>query len=247
MVTKAILYYTDNKLEDKIISSLVKTYIAESHLDIISVSLNPIQFGRNIHYKAKRGHSTMYRQILAGLNATKADYIYICEHDVLYHHTHFDFIPPKNDVYYYNNNVWKYRIEDRKVIGYDCKWCSQLVASRELLKRHYEKRLWMIDTGRKAFGFEPGSGQSKHIDRFKSDRFKSEYPNIDIRHGKNVTGTTRMCPSEFKNKNNCQNWKEITVHDIPGWEYENNTLLFVKSREPGARGQDKTKHLEAKG
>lgn len=214
---KEILYYTDNRL-DKNLMGVVQDNILKSGLPIISVSLKPLEFGKNIHYQDKRSHSTLYRQILTGLKASNADVMFFCEHDVLYHPSHFEFVPEYKDVYYYNNNVVKYRLEDRKIVQYDCKWLSQMCAYRSHLIRHYEKRLKMIDGGEKAWGFEPGTGQSRLIDKYDAESFESEFPNIDIRHGKNATGVSRMDPSEFKNKKNCQNFKVLDINNIPGWD-----------------------------
>ena len=39
--------------------------------------------------KAQRGIVTMFRQILAGLEALDTEYAFCVEHDVLYHPSHF--------------------------------------------------------------------------------------------------------------------------------------------------------------
>jgi hypothetical protein len=213
-----ILYYTDNTLDGTLLNEENKKSILKSGLPILSISLKPINFGRNIVYFGKRGHSTLYKQILLGLVNSKADYIFFCEHDVLYHPSHFNFIPPKDDIYYYNGNVWKHRLSDKKTIGYDCKWLSQLCANRELLIRHYRKRLEMIEKRIKAWGFEPGTGQSRRIDNYQSENWFSEYQNIDIRHGRNATGIKRMEISEFRDKRNCQNWREIDFNKLTYWK-----------------------------
>ena len=49
----------------------------------------------------------MFKQILSALEAQDTDIVYFCEHDVLYDPSHFEFTPPKKDVWYYNVNVWK--------------------------------------------------------------------------------------------------------------------------------------------
>ena len=220
MVTKEILYFTDNRLDRKPIGKAAKEWLLKGGLPILSISLKPIKFGRNIHYEGRRSHTTMFKQILTGLAAATADVIFMGEHDVLYHPSHFDFIPERDDVYYYNNNVWKYRLSDQKVIRYDCKWLSQLCAYRELLIEHYERRIAVIESGKRAYGYEPGTGANKRIDDFKAESWDSEYPNIDVRHGRNWTGVRRMDPSEFKDKRTCQNWQETTVENIPGWDVE---------------------------
>jgi hypothetical protein len=42
----------------------------------------------------------------------------------------------------------------------------------------------------------------------------SEYPNIDIRHNKNLT-PSRWSQDEFRDKKTCQGWK--IADDVPGW------------------------------
>ena len=46
-MTKGIIYYTDNKLKEPLFS-LVQKYISASELPIVSCSLKPINFGKNI-------------------------------------------------------------------------------------------------------------------------------------------------------------------------------------------------------
>ena len=149
-----ILYYSENKLDGTPLNDWCRETILASGLPITSVTQKPIDFGRNIVYKkaSGRGQSLLYKQILTGLREAPEDFLFFCEHDVLYHPSHFTFRPPTKDKYYYNNNVYKYRLSDRKVVGYDCSWLSQLCASRELLIDHYEKRLDIINKGGKAYG-----------------------------------------------------------------------------------------------
>ena len=207
--TIGILYYSENKLDGTLLNDVCRQTILFSGLPIISVTQKPIAFGQNIVYNKMRGrsHTLLYKQILIGLETAEFDYLFFCEHDVLYHPSHFEFRPPKDDRYYYNNNVWKYRLSDRKVITYNCGWLSQLCASRKLLLEHYRKRLAMIANGERAYGYEPGSGQSKVIDGVSFERWESKYPNLDVRHGQNWTGVKRMAVDEFRNKRNCQNWQ----------------------------------------
>lgn len=218
MVDKSILYYTDNLLDHTRLGKVVRKYILKANLPITSVTLRPLDFGDNIVFDAKRSHSNMFKQILIGMKTIKTKYVILCEHDVLYHPSHFDFIPPKDNVYYYNNNVWKYRLSDKKVIGYDCQWLSQCCASRKILIEHYEAKLDAIANGKRAYGYEPGTGQSRKLTPYKTESWESEYPCVDIRHGKNWTGVNRMAQDEFRNKKNCQNWQEISVGEIPTWD-----------------------------
>jgi hypothetical protein len=95
-----------------------------------------------------------------------------------------------------------------------------LCADRELLIKHFIKRFKIIAEGDRAYGYEPGSGQSRKIDNIKLERWESEYPNFDIRHGQNWTGVKRMSQDEFRNLHGCPNWKETTIEDIEGWDTE---------------------------
>src|SRR3972149_11579423 len=104
---KGIIYYTDNRLIEPLFSVCQK-YILASGLPIVSTSLAPINFGKNIVVAGKPGYVTMVDQIVTALEASTADYVFFCEHDVLYHKSHFDCLPPKDDVYYYNMNNWRW-------------------------------------------------------------------------------------------------------------------------------------------
>jgi hypothetical protein len=234
-MTIGILYYTDGWLDKGIfgwIGPLVRSYIEASGLPIVSISLKPLDFGdKSIHFKLRRSHQTMFRQILTGLKACDFDNVFMCEHDVLYHPSHFDFTPPTDDLYYYNDNVWKYRLADGKAVTYTSAWLSQCCSNRDILIEHYEKKLSIIEEGGKAFGYEPGSGQSRKIDKYGHDLWRSEYPCIDLRHGKNWTGTGRMSQDEFRNKKYCKNWREGGLEDIPGWDTDYLKGLFDEYRD----------------
>jgi hypothetical protein len=219
MVKKEIIFYTDPSLKNEKLKQLSKKSIKKSGLPILTISLREgVNLGRNLIIHGYRSHTTLYTQILLGLLVSDADYVFFCEHDCLYHPSHFEFTPPTDDRYYYNNNVYKYRLSDRKVVSYDCNWLSQLCANRKLLTKHYIERFKTIANGKRAYGYEPGTGQSRRIEKTRFERWESEYPNIDVRHGTNWTGVRRMDPSEFKDKSTCQNFKEIKVEEIPGWD-----------------------------
>ncbi len=229
---QGIVYYTDGKLEETFLCELVRNLILKSSLSITSVSLKPINFGRNIYFRGLRSHSTLYKQILIGLKACSQEYVFFCEHDVLYHKSHFDFKPKRKDIYYYNRNWLKFRTIDGKLVSYDGGHLSQICASRKLLIKHYEKRLKMISEGERAYGYEPGSGQSRKIDNPGVEYFYSKIPNVDIRHGKNWTGTSRFHPDEFRNKKTCQNWKEHKIEDFPYWSLVLSLLAGKKNFLP---------------
>jgi len=220
-ISKGIVFYTDNRLDEKIMD-IVQKQIGEScnGYKIMSISLKPIGFGKNAILPLDRGYLTMFKQILVGLELSDADIIFFCEHDVLYHKSHFDFIPSMKDIYYYNQNNWQIRPSDGFAVRWDCKKTSQLCAYRELLINHYRERIRRVEKEgfSRRMGFEPGShNRPERVDDFKSEGWTSEFPNLDLKYGKNLT-EIRWNPSEFRSQRSCRNWKESTIEQIPGWE-----------------------------
>jgi glycosyltransferase involved in cell wall biosynthesis len=215
-LTKGIVYYTDNRLDSTIMKS-VQEQLKKIGLPITSVSLMPIDFGENITLPLERGYLTMFKQILAGLEQIKTDLVYFCEHDVLYHPSHFEFTPPKKDVYYYNENTWKVDKTTGRALFYYTKQTSGLCAYRDLLIQHYKERVRRVSEEgfTRKMGFEPGTHSPPNgVDHFKAEAFWSEVPNIDIRHGKNLT-ESRWRQDQFRSQRSCKGWKESS--EVPCW------------------------------
>lgn len=215
---RGVVYYTDNRLDVGIMNACQGQLArCANGYQVISVSLKPLDFGRNITLEAERGILTMFRQILAGLEANTAEIVFLCEHDVLYHPSHFQFVPLRRDVFYYNENVWKVDAATGQALFYYCKQTSGLCAYRELLIEHYRKRVALVEKNgfSRKMGFEPGTHNRKErVDDYKADRWMSEYPNIDIRHGRNLT-PSRWSQDQFRDRRNCQGW--TMADEVPGW------------------------------
>jgi glycosyltransferase involved in cell wall biosynthesis len=215
-VTKGVVYYTDSQLPDPL-ANTVREQIKQSGLPVVSVSLNSdIEMGHNIRFDGERGYLTMFKQILAGLEASTADVIFLCEHDVLYHPSHFSFTPPRKDVFYYNTNVYQcdgaraYRVDDRRQV-------SGLCAYRELLLEHYRKRVALVEERgfSRNMGFEPGTHKrEERVDDHTSDTWESAFGNVDLKHKRNLT-SARWHPSEFRNQKYTKGWKNVDT--IDGW------------------------------
>ena len=112
---KGIVYYTHNVGDEKIMEACrkqLKKGMKEKH--IVSVSSLPVNLGTNIVSPQIKEPKflDMFTKILKGLEASTAEVIFFAEHDVLYHPSHFKFIPARKDVYYYNTNVWRVRQSD---------------------------------------------------------------------------------------------------------------------------------------
>jgi len=220
-LTKGVLYYTDNKLDERIMNT-AQNLINEGakDLEIVSVSLKPINFGKNIHLPLERGYLTMFKQILTGLKAMTSDVVFFCEHDVMYHPSHFEFTPVEKNKYYYNTNVWKIRASDGFAVKVDdMRQLSGLCAFRETLINHYEERVRRVEAEgfTRNMGFEPGTHNRKErVDDLKSERWDSESPNLDIRHDTNLT-SNRWKKEDFRNQKYTQGWTEKNIKDIIGW------------------------------
>ena len=201
---KGILYYTDNQLNIKLAKKCRKSM--EVGLPITSVSLKPIDFGKNIHFKGERGKLTMFKQILAGLEAMTEDTVFFCEHDVIYHPSHFEFTPSK-DKFYYNENNWRVRLEDGHAVYFDHDSLSQMCCKRELVLKEIREMIKRYEEKPFAGGFEPGTKDGR------SERWRSAEPNIDVRHSNNFT-PSRWSKDKFRDKSTCTNWQEGTVDNL---------------------------------
>lgn len=226
------IYYTDNKIDHTPIIQIVRDTISASGLPIVSTSLKPIDFGENYALEGRlRSYPTMVDQIVLALEKLNTDYVFFNEHDVIYHKSHYDFVPTKDNVFYYNSNVWRWRYGgDNIAIRYNGMLpLSCMCANREFALDHYYKRQlkikeWGLNDIRsreprkaRMWGYEPGrkkmrrGGFSDDI----SEVWHSEFPNIDIRHGRTFS-SPKITMESFKNKPT--GWEEIPIEEIPGWD-----------------------------
>jgi len=240
-ITKGILYYTDNELDKKIADKCRKQLmkVESDTLPIVSVSLKPIEFGENISFPWKRGYLTCAKQIVAGLELLETDVVFFCEHDVLYHPSHFDFTPTSPDNYYYNMNSWMLRADDGHCLYYDHRSLSGMCCYRKTALHHFKERVKKIEAlekeaegtgkvkstksgleiplreGIHRLGFEPGThNRPERIDNLGCKDYRSEWPNVDIKHGHNLT-RNRWKIEEFRDKSVSKSWKE--AEEIPYW------------------------------
>jgi glycosyltransferase involved in cell wall biosynthesis len=212
------VWYTDNRANSKILRSSLDYLSAIPNLDLIRVGIRESEFVDQVLPNRERGYLTMFEQILAGLEALDTDVAFLCEHDVLYHPSHFELVPTEGK-YCYNINTWKVDVVTGKAVTYITKQTSGLFANRQLLIEHYRKRISRVraEGFTRKMGFEPGSHNRKErVDDIWSIAAHSRFPNIDLRHDKNLT-SSRWSPDQFRDKRNCQGWEESTASAIPGW------------------------------
>jgi len=247
-ITKGIIYYTDNQLDEKYakpVRERLEKISKEKRIDIVSASLKKMDYGvKNVRFPSlKRGYLSMFKQILGALEASRSEMIFFCEHDVLYHSSHFDFTPKDKNTFYYNQNVWNLRVGDGHAMHYDVNQLSGLCVWRDAAIAHFKERYEIAETEwnkleaselkDKAFnkyvrhmGFEPFThGRINWRNQFKYETWKSEYPNIDIKHGKNATGA-RWKKEQYKNQQLLINWQESKNYQILGWD--SNELIALR-------------------
>jgi hypothetical protein len=226
--SKSIIFYTDNQIDEPI-KSKVREYLLEAKLPIYSASLKPIDFGENEVITGFRSYPTLIEQIVSCLSRSPTDYVFFCEHDVLYPKCHFDFTPPRDDIFYYNENTWRWLFGNDDAIRHDRMFSlSVLCANRQLALDHYVSRLKLIlDMGwdrlegrepswARTMGYEPGTKKKKR-GGFSDDDFatwSSRKPVIDIRHP-GTFSRPKISLDEFKHP---PKWfHKIPIDWIDGW------------------------------
>lgn len=228
---KGCIYYTDNTHDPEIVSACQKQLRSAFDGEIVCVSLKPTDFGdvRFVLEGRTRSYPTMTEQILTALELSNADHVFFTEDDVLYHPSHFNITPEDNYKYYYNINNWRWRWTTDVAITYDeLHSLSGMCCYRETAINHYNYRMKVIgdqgldkDRSReprwaRRFGYEPGTKPTRRggITDEEFVSWKSEYPNIDIRHN-----GTFSHPKTFLNEfiHLPTSWKETNVYTIPGW------------------------------
>lgn len=210
---KGIIFYTDGLIEDPIKSMAWDSVVASGL---------PISKSTPQDVGGKRGCITMIKQIIYCLEHSASDVVFFCEHDVIYPKSHFDFTPPKQDIYYYNANVLRWDYPHNRYITYDrLISLSGLCVNRLFALEHYKKRLEFItqkcyndtkgepDWARK-MGYEPGTKKIKR-GGFSDDDFDTWHsvePIIDIRHDKTFS-PPKVTLDGFKHLP--KGWKEIIL------------------------------------
>jgi len=227
------IYYTDNRIENHPIIKICRDQVKKAFKgELVSASLRPIDLGKNVVLENRlRSYPTMVDQIVLALENLTTDYAYFLEHDVLYPTESFSFTPQEDNVFYYNQNVWRWRYGvDDIAIRYDGMLpLSCMCANREFALDHFHKRQdkikeWGLDDIRsreprkaRIWGYEPAL-KSKRRGGFSDDLsgvWSSKVPTIDIRHGRTFSAP-KITWDSFKHKPT--GWEERPVKDVPGWD-----------------------------
>jgi hypothetical protein len=228
--TKCAIYYSDNRAKQFILDRCKDEIRKNCPYPVVSVTLKPTDLGTNIVLEGYvRSYPTMVKQIVVALENSKEDVVYFLENDVLYTKSHFDFTPPREDIYYYNVNNYRWYIKEDFAITYGgLHSLSALCCYRKTALEHFRKRLaWIEETGMdkirsreprwgRKFGYEPGT-KEKRKGGFSDEKFevwRSELPNIDLRH-RHCFSAPKTHKEDFKHIP--KDFKEVPLKDIPHW------------------------------
>jgi hypothetical protein len=222
-----ILYLTDNAL-DPFLAERCRDLLlkASDGLPIVSVSQKPLDLGENICMEGiGRSAASMERQTYTGLSRIQTKWVAFAEHDCVYSTEHFQWIPPDDESFWYNDNVWLCQYRNPKYPEWDGMFSylkrrrvqSQLICATDLLREASKARLeilsdpaWVARHPLRSIG-EPGAADPRrtlrlanyrylrdiraklksYITQYQARDFATRIPNIDIRHGDNLTGQRR--------------------------------------------------------
>lgn len=218
-VRKGIVFYSDCRPDPAILDACREQLkSAAGDLPIVSCTLKPVDLGLNIVLPLERGYLTMARQILIALEMSSADVIFFAEHDLIYHASHFQFTPEREDAFYYNQNCWRVDYCCGNALFYYANQLSGLCAYRQVLLDHFRERVARIEKEgfSRSMGFEPGTRKIRHggVDDRPFATWMSEVPNIDIRHKHTLT-PSRWKKEQFRNQRYTAGWTESD--SVPGW------------------------------
>ncbi len=207
--SKSAIYYTENCLDERTAVACREQLRRAFAGEIVSCSLKPIDFGdKRIVLPLERGYLTMFTQILAALEATTSEFVFFCEHDVLYDSSHFNFTPEAQDKFYYDLNWWKVR-KDGLAVHWDAVQVSGLCCYRQLAIDYYKQRIAEFNADSFDRKFEPTINT-------EYETWYAEVAHIDIRHDSNLT-YNKWRLSHFRDQSTAINFKEGRIEDIPGW------------------------------
>jgi hypothetical protein len=216
-VTKGCIWYSDCRPPPEILRASQQT-VERSGLPIVACTLQPIDWAvQRIVLPLERGPLTMFRQILAALEALQADWVFFCEHDCLYAPCHFAFSPPRMDRVYYNQHVWKVDTATGRALHYVCSQTSGLCGPRDLLIEHYRTRIALVEARgfSMRMGYEPGThGREERVDDIAHETWMASVPNLDLRGDWNLT-PSRWRKEQFRNPRFTEGWTESDR--VPGW------------------------------
>lgn len=180
---------------------------------LITISREPLDWGKNILQDEPYGISNIYFQLLKGARIAETEYIGVAEDDILYPKEHFEF-RPSLDTFAYNMNRFNVFTWSRKPTYF---WKnrmgnSTLIAPRKLTIEALEERFNKYPNGTPpSFTGELGRSNIEDklgVTRRKSAWFQTEISIIKIDH---EHGIDRLARTHRKGMG------ILRAYDIPYW------------------------------
>lgn len=178
-----ILYLTNEGIDPLIKSTCLRyLYKAAQDIPVVEMHQDPLWEISGL---------SMYKQIKAGLEQVKTKYVAIAEHDCIYSHEHFSFIPP-DDFFYYNQNSWLLQYSNPnhpELDGTFSYWenrrvQSQLICTTEKLREVTEVQIavvgdpkWSEIRGKRPVG-EPGTVGEKALNLTRGSKYTALHDRI---------------------------------------------------------------------
>lgn len=218
-----IVQYTDNFGDQNFLEKCrqqIKVCAEENNIsEIVCVSHKPVEdFGKNIVVNYERGVLAMFKQVVDGIEACDADVIYLAEHDMIYHPSHFSFIPPEKDVFYYDRNRYSVCDETGKAVFYHTDVPSMMCAYKDFLLDHYKRRVQDLESKDGKWdgknGYSPPKGLPKNKRKGTRQTYIAKFPSLDVRRKDSWT-RKRMNKKQFRSEKSHRGWKELDI--LPGW------------------------------
>jgi len=162
----------------------VQKHILASGLPVVSVTQEPISFGENICVgKISHSMKSYATQLMVGLSMIQTGVVYIVEHDVLYHPSHFELVPENPRMGYFDTNRWFGVMADNcyynwaKTSPFGLRALSMSFGYTDFFLEHLGRlavRVW--------------NGWKHQITPWDcTDCVAAEFPSVDIRHDNNLT------------------------------------------------------------
>lgn len=213
-----LIYYTDNKLIEPFAGNIRKclTKLAENRFPIVSVTQQPIDFGKNVCV-GDIG-SSIYScaiQIMTGVENAQTQYIACCEHDMLYSIEHFEYRPPTG---YFSYNINRWTVEPSGVY----RWRNRATMSTCIVERNL-----MLETLKMKFEKFPKGNMIPNPFRIWSEPGRYEHelglpsilyerrmdcavPILTFNHRGSLGGIRKWLPGKDKFDANLPPWGDAT-------------------------------------
>lgn len=215
MTDLTVLYYTANVLREPFAGN-VRNVLLEAIGDtpLISISHQPMDFGKNIVVDFPRSTISIYRQVLVGAKAATTEFVAMAEDDCLYSREHFMAFRPQPDEFAYDMARWSIYSWSNPPI-YSIKYRhsnSTMLCPRKLLIEALEERFTKYPDESKInvhYFAEPGRYEAGlRVTARKTREYTSTCPCVTFSHPEALG---------FDVQGNRKKLGELKAYDIPYW------------------------------